>query len=258
MMASTASTAVIFRRGPSRWTRLYLWNTRTDAITPGSWFAGRLYEWTSDLSPDGRHLVYLARNESKRRLDAAAEAFGDQTMWSWTALCKPPWVKALALWSAGPDGGGIFTDNHTLVLNHPASLLAQQTRIKPAGFTVRGLEGTEQIHVLCTSLERTGWQIIQRPERWYGSGEVGALILRKKKLELRFTRSPEYRWEATYIWLGTDARPRVEQASWADFDQHGRLLIARQGRLFVVQGADLQELIDLNQDQPRHHVTDQS
>ncbi|WP_157451917.1 hypothetical protein [Deinococcus aquatilis] len=256
MLASDASTAVIIRRGPSRWTRLYVWNTRTDTILPGSWFAGRLYEWVSDLSPDGRHLVYLARNESKRRLHAAAEAFGKETtMWTWTAVCTPPWVKALGLWSAGPEGGGIWTSHHTLVLDHPASLVANQTRIQPVSFTVRGREGTEQIHVLVTSLERTGWQVTQRPERWFGSGKAGALVLRKGKLELRFAKSPHGRWEATYTWLGTEACPGLEQASWADFDQQGRLLVAKEGCLFAVRGAAFQELMDLNQDQPKRHAT---
>ncbi len=256
-MASAASTAVIFRRGPSRWTRLYLWNTRTDTITPGSWFAGRLYEWASDLSPDGRHLVYLAHNEAERRRQAAEQAFGDDAMWTWTAVCAPPWVKALGLWSAGPDGGGLFTDNHTLVLNHPASHLAQQTRITPAGFTVRGLEGAEQIHVLSTSLERTGWRVIQRPERWYGGDEEDAFILHKQELELRFIRSPQGGWKATYTGLGRATWPGLEGASWADFDQNGRLLMARHGRIFIVRGADLHQLKDLNQNQPKRHVTHQ-
>lgn len=167
----------------------------------------------------------------------------------------PPWVKALGLWSAGPEGGGIWTSHHTLVLDHPASLVANQTRIQPAGFTVRGREGTEQIHVLVTSLERTSWQVTQRPERWFGSGKAGALVLRKGKLHLRFARSPHGRWEATYRWLGTEACPGLEQASWADFDQQGRLLIAKEGRLFVVRGAALRELMDLNQDQPKRHAT---
>lgn len=257
LMASAASTAVIFRRGPSRWTRLYLWNTRTDTITPGSWFAGRLYEWSSDLSPDGRHLVYLAHNGSRRRVQAALEAFGDDAMWTWTAVCAPPWVKALGLWSAGPDGGGLFTDNHTLVLNHPASHLAQQTRITPAGFAVRGLEGAEQIHVPSTSLERTGWRVIQRPERWYGGREDDAFILHKQGLELRFIRSPQGGWKATYTGLGPATWPGLEGASWADFDQNGRLLMARHGRIFVARGAELQQLKDFNQDQPKRHVTHQ-
>ena len=50
---------------------------------------------SSDLSPDGRHLVYLAHNASRRRVQAGIEAFGDDAMWTWTVVCAPPWVKAL-------------------------------------------------------------------------------------------------------------------------------------------------------------------
>lgn len=253
LLASEANTAVILRRGPSRWTRLYSWNTRTDTMTPGSWFAGRLYEWMSDLSPDGQHMTYVARNESKRRVQAAAERFKDEHMWAWTALCKPPWVRALGLWNAsdGWSGGGIFTDNHSLNLNH--ALQGLKAQIQPSGFTIRASVGHRESVVLA-GLKRTGWRMIPGPPRDRGTQKSHAVVLRKGDLELRFDRSPRHKEYVTYAWHGKNAVPLLDGASWADFDQRGRLVLAHEGRLYTIQGTVLRELMDLNLDQPARRL----
>lgn len=251
LLASEANTAVIFRRGPSRWTRLYLWDTQTDVITPGSWFAGRLYEWLSDLSPNGQHLLYFARNESKRRVQAAAEKFGDGPMWSWTALCQPPYVRALGLWNAsdGYSGGGIFRDNRTLSLNHSGQPLREQ--IKPENFNVLVLNGQRPVDVCLAALQRTGWRVTERPKRWIGMGELHPIVLRKGLLELRFICPPTYKTYVSYAWHGADPVDVLDGASWADFDQQQRLVVAKVGRLYRVEGNEAKELIDLNSDQPK-------
>jgi len=253
LLASTASTAVLFRRGPSRWTRLYTWNTRTDTITPGSWFTGRLYEWMSDLSPDGQHLLYVARNESPHRKQAAKESLGAESMVTWTALCCPPWVRALGLWNAsdGWSGGGIFTDNRTVHLNHLAKGL--KALIEPTGFTIRGLDNSARVSMLLKAMERTGWQLTAVPEG-RGLGEAHPMIFRKKALEMRFITSPKYRRYVTYRWFGPEVIPELEGATWADLDQQGRLIIASAGHLYGLQGTKVQELMDLNLDQPRRLV----
>jgi hypothetical protein len=37
-----------------------MWNRTNDEFTPGSWFKGRIFADRSDLSPDGRHMIYFA------------------------------------------------------------------------------------------------------------------------------------------------------------------------------------------------------
>lgn len=254
LLASESSTAVIFRRGPSRWTHLFLWNTRTDMVTPGSWFHGRIYEWMSDLSPDGQHLLYVARNEAKRRVQAAAEQFDGEHMWSWTALCRPPRVKALGLWNASDDwsGGGVFNGNRALTLNHSARDL--KALIQPSGFAVHGVKDRDRVDTVLTALKRTGWQVTAWPEQWLGMGEAHPVVLRKRALELRFISSPRYRRYVTYTWHGPDPVPLLEGASWADFDQQGRLVIAREGRLYAWQGHGVQEVMNFNLHQPPQHL----
>ena len=60
ILAREAPKAVIFRRGPSGQVCTLGWDLETDTFTMGQWLKGRIYEYRSDLSPDGELLVYFA------------------------------------------------------------------------------------------------------------------------------------------------------------------------------------------------------
>jgi hypothetical protein len=109
VMAAAAPVAVVIRRGPASWAQLTLWNTAQDGFTEGAWFRGRIFAEKCDLSPDGDLFVYAAHQG--RRL-------GTSTTDSWTAVSRPPWLHALALWPIGTTygGGGRFTKNRELIL----------------------------------------------------------------------------------------------------------------------------------------------
>jgi hypothetical protein len=249
LLASEASTAVIFRRGPSRWTRLYLWNTKTDEITPGSWFAGRLYEFNSDLSPDGEHLIYFARNEAKWRREAGMTKFGVDLFHSWTALCRPPWVKAIGLWSvsAGCTGGGFFSGNRRLQVYNADS--RNPTLLTASGFTATGPEAGQHVPTMLASMLRTGWREIS-PGLYSFIDPLLPLTLSKQDLELRLSQSFNFKLIRHYLWHGLLPAPELDTVSWADLDQQGRLVYARKGRLFAhAEGHEI-VLADLNLDQP--------
>lgn len=111
--SSASTTAAIVRRGPAKWVRLLGWNTAGDTITPGSWFHGRIYEDGCSLSPDGTLFAYFATKYGgvkTRDVDYA-----------WTAVCKLPWLTALALWPQSDTWGGRakFVDNQTLIIDCP-------------------------------------------------------------------------------------------------------------------------------------------
>lgn len=112
LMARDAPRAVIFRRGPTRQVLLLSWNLETDEIEEGQWLKGRIYERRCHLSPDGKLLIYFA---AKYKLPLA----------SWTAISKPPYLTALALWPKGDGwgGGGLFETRRRIALNHrPAEM----------------------------------------------------------------------------------------------------------------------------------------
>ncbi len=84
---------------------------------------------------------------------------------SWTALSKPPWLTAIALWPKGDgwNGGGFFNTDTELVLNHPQD----QSELQPDSDSgrcesdwpcpYRGEDDTVYHHLL----RRGGWEFIQ-------------------------------------------------------------------------------------------------
>jgi hypothetical protein len=113
VFASDAPVCVILRRGPSQWVHLLKWNTLDDTIEPGAWFRGRIYDDGCDLSPDGRLFVYFATQYGQTRDEGYSNA--------WTAVSKPPWLTALAMWPRDDTWGGraYFADNTNVVIDCP-------------------------------------------------------------------------------------------------------------------------------------------
>lgn len=111
LLAADAPVGVVLRRGPSKLVRIFVWNRENDKFKPGSWFKGRIYAQRSDISPDGRHLIYFA-------LGGVAWAI-PATRGTWTAISQLPSLKASALWGQGDtwSGGGFFLSNDTFCLH---------------------------------------------------------------------------------------------------------------------------------------------
>lgn len=96
-----AKQAVIIRRGPSKKVGLFSWNLNNNEIKVSQWLKGRVYEYLSDITDDGRYLIYAANHKGK----------------TYTAISKAPWLKALSIWSAyGSFGGGLFKSNRQFML----------------------------------------------------------------------------------------------------------------------------------------------
>jgi len=109
---------IVFRRGPSKLVRIILWDRAADKFTPGQWFKGKIYPDRSDISPDGRHMIYFA-------MGGVAWAI-PKTGGTWTAISRVPSLTALALWPEGGTwaGGGMFASNNSYWLDsyHEAPL----------------------------------------------------------------------------------------------------------------------------------------
>lgn len=103
-------TAIIIRRGPSKWTHLIQWDTRDDVFTHGAWVKGRIDGRKCDLSPHGEFfLYYLISHKTADHPDLKH---------SWTAVSRAPWLYALTLWPeiTTYSGGGRFFDRFTVKL----------------------------------------------------------------------------------------------------------------------------------------------
>jgi hypothetical protein len=154
LFAAEAPKAVLLRRGPRRQQRLITWNLNDDTFVAGQWMKGDVRLW--DLSPKGDKLLYWAaqypfvRREKATRDDTPSDFDplksdrldrkgrkrkiaryqrplivrdeGDargRIGTAWTAVSRPPYFTALALWPASGawlTGGGVFGSEHDIFI----------------------------------------------------------------------------------------------------------------------------------------------
>ncbi len=250
IMARNANTGVIFRRGPSKWVQIIRWNTGKDIFEPGQWFHGRIYEQRCDLSPNGKLMIYFARQSSGKTRDNNGYTY------AWTAISRPPYLTALALWPKGNcwHGGGQFETNKRVWLNHHPNQAVPHPNHVPQGIEVIDNPNAhgEDAPVLRPRLERDGWVFEQDytfksyspSEQDYffkvHSTSEQPLIYRKPNLYTPLTlvmasnyTSHKQRFEFTI--RHESGETSLNGAEWADWDRRGRLVFARAGKLFVGQ-----------------------
>lgn len=288
LLARKSPTAVIFRRGPSDWVQLVKWNTQTDEFEPGQWFRGRIYERRCDLSPNGELLVYFCSKYSRRRLEEAKQLHSDQAdgrvgkqrllkrkfcteyTYAWTAVSRPPYLTALALWPKGDcwHGGGLFESNRRLLLNHrPIAAVPHRDHL-PTHLRVEPNPAAcgEDDPLFSQRLARNGWKVKQewlvkqhRPHRFFETAQPEILekLSPNKEHAIRLTRSfdrldcsEEFEVSAH----GKNWKTKLDAVSWAEWDHQGRLVFARDGKIIAASIAKdgLQEtvLIDLTKSKP--------
>ena len=266
ILARSAPTLVL-RRGPSRWVQLWTWNTARDEFQPGQRFHGRIYDRRCDLSPDDSHFLYFASKFTGQTL-----ADPDYT-YAWTAISKPPYFTALALWPKGDcwHGGGLFERSRRVWLNHAPSAARPHLGHLPRGLTVipNPEAHGEDYPVWSRRMERDGWVLQQvgdfRPSRGLGWNTVqpeiwdrphprGPVLLRRQTDQINFRVAGGPYVESFRLVLRDGQEVSIADATWADWDRTGRLVFARAGKLFAatIEGSRLveRELIDLNDHEP--------
>ena len=251
IMARESPRAVILRRGGTERVRLILWDTEADGFEPGQWFKGRIFGDLSDLSPDGSLLIYAA---GKRNMGAErAGEFG----YAWTAISRPPYLTALALWPAArpgesggiSDGGGLFVDARTVLLDHQSGMTEPHPQHAPPRslkivhpdhphFGLPDPAGNGTLPTELYRLVRDGWRVVQRIEfarsgRW--SNLVHPWLLERPApggehaLVLRDDHSYYWGGSGRHYYLRdkeTWKEALLEGVQWADFDRVGRLVFA--------------------------------
>ena len=266
-MARAAPIAAVFRKGPTRWVQVLLWHTDRDEFQEGQWFHGRIYERRCDLSPSGRFLVYFANKITGRTISDREYTY------AWTAVSKPPYLTALALWPKGDTwhGGGLFESNTHLWLNHGPNAATPHPAHRPPRWlrvTPNPMPRGEDRPVWSRRMKRDGWTMVQegsfphtisgwrteQTEIWERPAPDGHARLRVTTVGIDF-RVPGGPYVETFaLYLSSGAVVPIEGAKWADWDQAGRLAFARDGRLFrgeIHDGRIVEKfLIDLNPNRP--------
>ena len=157
IFARDTKVAVVFRRGPSKQVATYLWDRSNDTFKLGQWLNGRIYERRSDLSTDGKYLIYFAMNgkwHSKRG-------------GSWTAISKAPYLKAIELYAKGDcyEGGGLFLSKnrfwlHDRYFNKEMQLLDSREVVRDSTSIGSNDFGYEDRAIYYPRLMRDGWRLI--------------------------------------------------------------------------------------------------
>ncbi len=157
VFAKSSSDAVVFRRGPSKNICTLHWNRKKDTFKLGQWLKGRIYERRSDLSPNGKYLIYFAMNGK----------WESETSGSWTAISSAPWLKAIELYGKGDcwEGGGLFISDNTYWLNdryfNEANTLKKTGEVnRDESYKPEGDFGAEDTGVYYRRLTRDGWDLI--------------------------------------------------------------------------------------------------
>lgn len=263
LLARDSSDAVIIRRGPSKRVQLVSWQRDEDKFAPGQWFKGRIYERRCDLSPSGKFLLYFAASHKP-------------PLYAWTAVSRPPFLSALALWPKGDcwGGGGLFVREREIHLNHPAHQmdLAEKNSLPKHFKIARTNEQAgcgEDFPIYHLRLLRDGWQPIEKEECnakekteplyhfnlpiTYSKTRPAEASKRNNGDQLKMSicgiaepNNPwyivEYQIEAS---SGTILK-ELGRLDWADWDSNGDLLFAKQGKIFRSKNLiDSLELIDL-------------
>lgn len=157
LLARESQLAVVIRRGPSRKTCTFLWDRESDTFTLGQWLRdGKIYERRSDISPDGKFLLYFAANYR----------WESETGGSWTAISRTPYLKAIDLYAKGDcwEGGGLFSSNSSYGLNDRYFSSEQALELsglfsRDSEYEFTGQYGAESLSVYYPRLIRDGWKM---------------------------------------------------------------------------------------------------
>lgn len=231
VLARRAPVCVLLQRGPTQWVRLIRWDLSADRFATGPWFHGRIYERRADLSPNGELLVYFA---SKRNWRPRAAEYSD----TWTALSRPPQLKAITLWPKGDawDGGGWFRTDSELCLNHCGEPAAHPDHPVPKKLRVVCCGGRgEDLPIYHDILSSKGWT---RPDlaapAWHKPSPDGRLILRQE-LECVDFQKPGGPLHFLFSLLDAsngELLALLDGVHWAEWDARGRLLATRGGHVW--------------------------
>ncbi|MBZ0282652.1 MAG: hypothetical protein K8L97_18065 [Anaerolineae bacterium] len=254
LLAREASIGVIIRRGqPKNWIQLIHWDTQKDVFKPGQWFHGRVYDERSDLSPDGKLWVYFAAKYTP-------QPHRKQSYHHWTAVSKPPYFTALYFQPEVDtySGGGSFINNNTILYNSVSPSAGAQS-IPDTHLTMTWGD----IHFLPASfyknLEIHGWVSADQDACVTTDNSP---IVQGKTPSVWQKQSGKYQLSLKYTRKGRVYSLRISgsdfgipsSVNWADFDQRGRLVLAREGKLFSasLKNDELiyHELADFNNHRP--------
>lgn len=226
-MAAKARKAVVLRRGPSKKTQMLSWNLSNDRVIAGQWIKAPVKERECSVSPSGKYFVYFVPKH-----------WGDID--KWTAVSKPPYFTALALWRGRwGDGGGFFKSENHLQLSNVGDSLDERFKLK-RGFRVTRF--SRALGIWEKNLQQLGW----RPAGKEKTGKPNYDFNKTNgKYRLRlFQRAFGQANQAPVVmdfklFRGEVKVRELEGIDWCDWDKNGDLLYSHEGCLWRLRKGDL-------------------
>jgi hypothetical protein len=194
-----------------------------------------VYERRCDLSPDGSLFVYFARKPS---------GGPDVTADSWIAVSRPPWFTALTLWEIGTTycAGGFFASSTSVwasgldaapdIGRLPGWMgQAPATELAYVDHSADWPDRTAHVNRLL----RGGWNPAPSPEdpgaRWERQQRGGGPTLISVPSRAADFLTYGGRSVDEYALEVDGELHALGEATWADWDQRGRLVMAQGGSL---------------------------
>ncbi|CAN5484124.1 hypothetical protein BH09SUM1_BH09SUM1_23180 [soil metagenome] len=261
LAASNSPLAVVIRRGPSKRWHFLLWDRDTGMVTPGSWFQGMVYTHRCDISPRGEWMLLLAYQGANKPC-------------AWTALCKPPSVRALQFWpqESVQTGGGFFDGRlPVLWLNYVEGAVEPENRGKTP-YEFGYLDNAEQAPYCSIEekLARDGWKrhalpVDPAPDKcvtWVKKSprKDCELIMRFDGTSEQLLSdptlfdSPRLNYSLRCNLKGPVVETPLRDAEWVTFNTRGELCLVHSGCLLTASASsplDWHLVMDLNNLRPR-------
>lgn len=245
LVARKARKVVVFRRGPTMQCCLILWDLATDTFEIGQWVKTRVREQWSDVSPDAQYLAYLA------------DGFHDgdkQGFYPYTAISRPPYFTAFAFWRTNMVGRWVSSRTYVV----PEEVPKSEYNWLPSRIEVRTERGSEREFIYRAPrryrLLRDGWTYrgsanpraqfdLERKEAFdqrfdppitLSKTSIHGIALEDRLLARgpRASGGPNEKIELALLKPDGTSAFTFTDADWADFDNDGDLLFARNGGLF--------------------------
>lgn len=223
--ARDSNLAAILRQGPGKVFRMILWDREAGTFEDGQWLKHKIYPERCDLSPDGRHFIYFALNGD----------WSGETEGSYTAISRPPYFTALALFPEGDtwSGGGAFLDSRHYVAHGGQDIVGRADglerlfRTTPDSTCVTGLRRADGSCAGQDETDAARADLNARPADPALSlyDTQGGILYRRRGPDLTpirdFTDMAFERIRAPYDWRGGNAPPEPA-APWHPLDGEGR------------------------------------